>query len=184
MSTILRWLWIDAERWDRTGPRSLPSGAAVVIVASGLLSLIRFGGLVFEAPRSFARLMLVGVWGWLLLTLAVAGVAFVAGVVPRERVGASERLERALAITARSHLPLLALVGVVMVSGFFLRIYGPGAIASVFVLGVWFPAALVTGVRAATGARWRTAALVVAGPYLVWCLLIARHLLDQIEHLL
>lgn len=184
MDAILRWLWIDRDRWERVGPESVASAAAVVAVFAGLTSFVRFGGLVTDAPRAFVRLTLVGIWGWILLATTIAGSAVAFRVAVARGESATDRLRRAFAIVGRAHLPLLVLVGVTIVAGIFLQLSGPGLLVSVFVIGVWLPAALVTGVRAATGAPWWSATAVVAGPYALWFTVIARHLLEQIGHLL
>ncbi len=184
IDTVRRWLWIDDERWARIGPHSLAPASAIVVVASGLLAFVRFGGLTVQSPRAFARLTLTGIWGWMLLTALLVIVAVATRLVRVEPGDGAAQLRLALAIVGRSHLPVLVLVGATMVAGFFLQLHGPGLAVAVFVVGLWFPAALVSGVRGAARVSTAAAVGIVAGPYLVWCWLIARPLFDQVGHLL
>jgi hypothetical protein len=179
MSAALRWLGLDAARWERVGPHSLWSATALVVVSSSLLALSRFGGLVTVAPRPFVRLVLVGVWGWIWLAASVWLVAtIVARSMPRMP------LRTAFATIGLAHVPLLAVAVVVLVAAVMLQLLGPGLVTAVFVVAFWFPAALVTGVAHGWGASIARSAAIVAGPYAVWLFVVADHLSRQVGHLL
>ncbi len=64
-------LGLEPLRWEDVGPHRFWGGAATVFGAWMLVSLNRFGGLIIEAPRGFLRMAVVGVWGWIALSLAL-----------------------------------------------------------------------------------------------------------------
>ncbi|MFQ5556827.1 MAG: hypothetical protein ACE5GB_04880 [Acidimicrobiales bacterium] len=186
VTSTLRVLGLDRGRWARVGPAAFWPAAALAVGASALLALNRFGGLVVETPRAFARMTLVGVYGWLGLTLTVWLIGS-RGRAQRDHDDPpwwSGSLQITLVAVGLAHLPLLVLGGVVLVSAGLFRILGPGLIVAIFVLSFWFPAALVTAARHTHRLSLRRAAAVVGMPYLLWLALVGRHLLGQIQHLL
>jgi len=181
-----RLLGLDAAKWARVGPDSLWSAIALVATASFVMALNRFGGLIVDTPRSFLRLMLVGIWGWLGLALAtwliVSGVRTLQG--GRDEAGPPPSLQINVAALGLAHTPMLALGIVILVAAGLLEVLGPGFVAAVFVFGFWFPAGLIAATAHANRLAPLRAALVVAVPYLIWMSIIGRHLLDRIQHLL
>lgn len=181
MTVALRWLGLDEATWAQLGPRSWRTAMAVVVVASGMLALNRFGGLVTVAPRAFVRVTLIGVWGWIGLSLAVWIIAWIiAGVVGRRRPS----LGHTLGVVGWAHVSVAALGGVVFVAANVLQLLGPGRMAAMFVLAFWFPAAMVAGVGPAFEVGFGRALAIVVLPYLAWFWIVALHLLDRVEHLL
>lgn len=177
MTAALRRLRLDEATWAQVGPHSWRTAGAIVVVASGMLALNRFGGLVTTAPRAFVRLTLIGVWGWVGLSLAIW---IVARIVGRRRPS----LAHTLAVVGWAHASVAALGGVLFVAAIILQLLGPGRIAAMFVLAFWFPAAIVAGIRSAFEVGPGRAMAVVVVPYIAWFWIVALHLLDQIEHLL
>ena len=155
------------------------SGAAIVMVAAGLLSMNRFGGLLTQAPRAFVRLGLVVVWGWVGLGLAIWGT----GALIRSRPPRAAGLERTLASLGRAHVPLVALALIMFLSAGALQLRWPVAVATVAVVGWWFPHSLVTGARE-SGVNSRAASVpVVLTAYAGWLATVGRHLSVQLGHL-
>ncbi len=186
MNAVPRILGLDAVKWARVGPGSIWSALTLVTTTSFLMALNRFGGLIVDTPRSFLRLMLVGVWGWLGLAGAIWLVEGAARTIGDGRDGGVSvpSLQMAVAAVGLAHTPVLALGLVILVAAGLLEILGPGFVSAVFVFAFWFPAVL----SAATSHTLRLspvhALLVVLVPYLLWFAIIGRHLLDRVQHLL
>jgi hypothetical protein len=183
---IPRLLGLDAAKWARVGPESLWSAVALVATASFVMALNRFGGLIVDTPRSFLRLMLVGIWGWLGLALAIWLIINGARTLQsdRDEAGPPPSLQINVAALGLAHTPVLALGIVILVAAGLLEVLGPGFVAAVFVFGFWFPAGLIAATAHANRLAPLRAAVVVAVPYLIWMSIIGRHLLDRIQHLL
>ncbi len=160
-------------RWARVGPEAVWSGLALVLVAWGLMAINRLGGLTFDAPRAFLRLTVVGVWGWLGLALAIWLVA-----------GRASSLRRVLAVTGWVHVPVVGLAVLIFVVAGAFEVLGPGLIGAIVVFGVLIPSALVLGAEEVFGLERLRAVAVVSIPYLAWTVLVVRHVLGQVGHLL
>ena len=186
VTTAVRVLGLDRTRWARVGPHTLWSATALVAAASVLMALNRFGGALVDAPRAFLRLALVGVWGWLGLSVAIWLIAVRLPNLSGRSANRPRRgsLQHTLAAAGVAHIPLLLLGLVIFVAAAMLELLGPGLVAATFVFGFWFPAGLVTAIRHAHGLTLARALAVVAGPYVIWLLVIGRHLLGQVQHLL
>ena len=184
MTQTLRMLGIDRTRWVRVGPTSLLPAMATVLLASGLIALNRFGGALVDAPRSFMRLALVGVWGWLGLGSAIwLGAALLSRSASGSR-GSTSRPRETLVVVGLAHLPILALGVVILVAAGLLQWLGPGLVATVFVLAFWFPAGVTMATAHVHGLAPFRALSVVALPYLAWLGVVARHMIGQVQHLL
>ena len=178
--TTKKLLGLDRAKWQRVGPGSLTSAAAMVVVASCLLALNRVGGLVVHEPRSFVRLALVGVWGW----IGMAVVATVVLVVSGSARGDSGRtLRTTLAMVGAAHVPLIWASVVLFLGAGILQLLWPGLIMVVFVFAFWFPAAIGLGLRVSCGARVGVAVAATAVAYAAWVTVVGRHLYDQLAHL-
>jgi hypothetical protein len=180
VTTAVRLLGLERSRWRRVGPESLWSAAGLVLVGAGILALTRLGGLVVDAPRAVLRLMLVGVWGWVGLSVAI----WLTITATSGSAGPRPGLVHTLAIAGIAHAPVVALGVVVFVSAGVLDLLGPGMVTAWFVFAFWFPAMLVTGAAAGLHRSVPVAAASVAAPYLVWLVVVGRHVLDRIGHLL
>jgi len=186
MMVATRSLGLDEARWSYVGPASLGSAAIRVVAASLLFALSRFGGLVLDSPRAFTRMTLVGVYGWLGLTAGVwLGVAVLGAVTGATNNAAQPpSLQHSGSAVGLAHMPLLILGVVIFAAGGLFEILGPGLVAAAFVLGFWFPAALVAATRSAYQLSLTRAAAVLALPYLLWLAIVGRHLMTQVQHLL
>ena len=156
------------------------SGAAIVAVAAGLLSLNRFGGLVTQAPRAFVQLALVVVWGWIGLSLVIwLAMALFAHGRPR-----LDDLPATIGVVGRSHVPLVALAFIMFLFAGALQLRWPVLIATIGVVGWWFPRTVVIGLGSTAPGRRpeRLAATSVA--YVGWIATVGRHLLVQLGHLI
>lgn len=184
MSKRLGWLVIHPAKWDGVGPESVWSAAATVFVASTLLALNRFGGLATTAPRPFVKLVLIGVWGWIGLALAVWTLGSLLAGARSQRGPPITTLIRTAAVVGLAHAPIMALTVVVFVAADVMQLLGPGMVSAVFVFVVWFPAWLLAGTRSALRISLPRATAVVAVSYGAWLQVVGRHLLGQIAHLL
>jgi len=186
LRAVPRLLGLDASKWARVGPDSLWSAIVLVATASFVMALNRFGGLIVDTPRSFLRLVLVGVWGWIGLAIAiwlvVRGTRAVQG--DQAAAGPPPSLQVNVAAVGLAHTPVLALGIVIFVAAGLLEVLGPGFVAAIFVFGFWFPAGLIAATAHVNRMAPVRAAVVVAVPYLIWMSIIGRHLLDRIQHLL
>lgn len=173
-------------RWDFLDPSSVWSAIALVLLASFLMALNRFGGLAVTEPRSVLRLALVGIWGWLALTV---GIWVVAGFLSRAaqtsgRPSAPASLQLTLAMVGWAHLPIAALGVVILVAAGLMQLLGPGLVVGALVVGVALPAALVTGTQHVFRLSVARAVAAVAVPYGIWLLVVVRHMFTQLRHLL
>ena len=178
VTATVRWLRLDVDRWTRVGPQSLWSAMAIVVVTAGLLALVRFGGLVGEAPRAYLRLTLVTVWGWIALSFALVLLTRLA------QPAAGWNVRTIPAVVGLSHVPLATLAGVTLIAGGMLEILGPGRVLAVFALAAWVPASVIVGISVTAETALRRAAAIAAVPYGLWLVLFARHVLGQVDHLL
>ena len=178
--TTSRLLGLDRERWKRVGPGSLTTAAALVVVASFLLALNRIGGLVVDEPRSFVRLVLVGVWGWIGMAVVAAAVLVVSGSA---RGGSGRTLRTTLAVIGTAHVPLIWASVVLFLGAGMLQLLWPGLIIVIFVFAFWFPAAVGIGLRISCGARVGGAVAATTVAYAAWVTVIGRHLYDLLAHL-
>lgn len=180
LTATRRLLGLDRAKWQRVGPGSLTSAGALVVVASFLLALNRIGGLVVHEPRSFVRLVLVGVWGWIGMAVLATAVLVVNGSA---RGGSGRTLRTTLAVVGAAHVPLIWASVVLFLGASMLQLLWPGLITVVFVFAFWFPAAVGIGLRVSCGAPVRTAAAATAVAYAAWVTVVGRHLYDQLAHL-
>lgn len=186
MNVAIRMLGLDRAKWVRVGPGSLWPGVAFAVSASFLMALNRFGGLIIDTPRAFTRLALVGIYGWLGLSLALWGITTASYTIRPRGGGPVEPpgLTHTIAGVGIAHSPVLVLGMVIFAAANLLQILGPGKLAAMLILGFWFPAALVTAARYSHRLSWPRAVATAVVPYLLWLLVVGRHLMGQVEHLL
>lgn len=185
LTAATRALRLDAARWSAVDDEAWATGGVMVTVTAGIFTLARFGGLTFQAPRSFVRVALVGIWGWIALSAAVWVTLALAAVVGRRATRpAPPPPKLVLALVGLAHLPLLALAIVTLVVGLMFELRGPGRAVAVAALGAWFPASLVGAIRWRIGVTVPAAVAVVAVPYAGWLAVVASDYHRQIGHLL
>ena len=167
---------LSRRRWVR-GPVPFWQPVFVASAASLLLAFSRFGGLLIDAPRAFVRMALVGIYGWL-------GLAFAVWAALRLTQSSVPNLRRTIELAGLAHLPLLAFGVIMFFSANLLQLLGPGLVMAILVVGFWMPALLIAGTHHVHQVTVLRSTAVVALPYFVWALVIARHLLAQVRHLL
>jgi hypothetical protein len=164
-----RWYWLESEA-TRLG------SSAMVLGAFGLLAFNRLGW-PDSALRATVRFLLLGLYGWVGLSVAV----FIVIRLIYKRTGSPLKL---LLLFGHAHLPLLVVAVFVQVVSVSLDITGVSRWPALFVGVFWMPAMLAAAVHAWTDVKRHQAAVSVAMPYLVWAATLGRHLWDQLSHLL
>lgn len=177
MNTFLRTLRLDDFRWYWLESESTTVGSSAMVVGTFLLlAFNRFGWPDF-ALRATTRFLLIGLYGWLGLSLATLLLARLA----YKRAGSLSTLFR---LVAHAHLPLLFVGVVIQVAGVALDATGVARWPALFAGVFWMPAMLTAAICAWTDLRHHQAALSAGVPYLVWAATVGRHLWFQLEHLL
>ena len=179
-----RALRLDEGRWRDVGPASFWPALGIATVASFAWSLNRFGGALVDEPRSFVRLGLLGIYGWIGLAVAIWAIAAVVADDARALDEKPPSVLHSVAVVGLAHMPVVGLGGVVFIAANLAQVLGPGYVAAVFVLGLWFPAVLVAAAHHSFRLSIGRAALAALIPYLLWLLAIGSHLLGRIQHLL
>ncbi|MGI9622522.1 MAG: hypothetical protein ACR2PK_06770 [Acidimicrobiales bacterium] len=184
MTQALRLLGLHQDRWERATADSLWVAFAVAVAASVVLSLNRFGGLAVETPRAFLRMALIGVYGWLGVGMGIWLFAWGLNRLNRHRSQVRVSIAHSLVVAGFSHIPLLALGGAIFISATMLQVFELGNVLAWMVIGLWFPATLVSAARSTWRVSTIDAVLVVAVPYTVWIMTVWQHIHTQIQHLL
>lgn len=158
--------------------------ATLVVVGSWLLlAWNRFGYQGVETPRTVARFVLVGVYGWLglvaVLWLLGLGLNRIATrPVSRPAIGAP-----LLSVVGLAHLPLLVF-GFVLQLGQLIPVPFAMFLVTVVVFVLWLPAVLVAAVGSVTSRPWSTSAAHVAPAYAIWLVTVGGFLLSWLGHLI
>lgn len=163
-----------------------PTRAIATVVGGWLVAAWgRFGIQGLSAPRVLVRFVLVGVYGWLLLTAVVWAVGWLAGrraarsgVAPPTAPSAA----RILQLTGLCHQPLLV-VAIAVQFGQLVPLPALFRILAVVAFGLWLPAMLVTALGSAFRPSTRGAIVAAGAGYLVWLATAGRYLLDRVGHL-
>jgi hypothetical protein len=182
MSRFRIFLRVDNGTWSRAQADTLPRRMLTVVAAFVLAAWNRFGSQGFLGPRSPARMVLTGLYGWLALTVLIWFIArqrepAVPGTEPFS-------LQRAAAAVTVAHFPLIILGFYIATFGAFIRNPLPGTVLAVVVFAVWMPALLGRAMQHLTDVETVTALGLVAVPYLLWLAWIGRYLYLQVGHLL
>jgi hypothetical protein len=182
MSRFPIFLRVDNGTWSRVQADTLPRRVLTVVAAFTLAAWNRFGSQGFLGPRSPARMILTGVYGWLALTILV-------WLIARRRepaVPGTElfSLQRAAASVTVAHFPLIILGFYIATFGAFIRNPLPGTVLAVVVFAVWMPVLLGRAMQHLTDVETVTALRLIAVPYLLWLAWIGRYLYLQVGHLL
>ncbi len=169
---------IDQKNWRRLAVTGTLAGAAsVAIGAYGLLAFDRLGIQGVVEPKSAVRLLLIGFYGWMWL----AAAAWATG---RLALGIHSEFVPVLRLYGNAHLPLLFVGIAIQVFSVVGRTLGPALLVAVVAVLFWMPIMLTGATREAFSVDVRRAALLVAGPFLVWLVTVGRYLLTQLGHLL
>ena len=177
-STLVRVFRLDQDAWRNLAATGTFGGAALITIgAYAILAFDRLGIQGMVDPRATVRLLMVGFYGWLWLAVS-------AWAIGRVVLGADAALATVLRLYGNAHLPLV-FVGIgIQVFSVVARTQSPALVIAVLAGLVWMPAMLVAATRVVFDLEPGKAALVVAGPYLVWLLTVGRYLLGQLGHLL
>ncbi len=170
-------------RWRTITSEMFFVGAFTAFGASFVLAFNRFGGLLLDSPRQFVQLALYGIWGWLFLGTSI----WFTGRLVVDRVGSNAdqpSFIKTLTTVGFAHRPLLILGAVMFFSTGLLQINGPGLVVAVLALGLWMPALLALSVQHSRYIPLTNALVAIAAPYALWLVIVARHILSQVSHLL
>lgn len=122
------------------------------------------------------RLVLVGFYGWLGLAGGVWSVA------RYRRIDAD--FAQVFRLVGDAHMPIMLVAITLQLAAISLRLFGPGLAVATFTTLFWLPALLIGAIRKAYSTGLRQAAVIVAGPYLVWLASVGVTLYIQVGHLL
>lgn len=171
-------LRLNAWRWDHALLRTTPGPFMIPVAAWVLIGWTRLGGFVLTEPQAFVRFLLIGIYGWLGLGLAMWLVALVVVSEQRPSIWSFFR------IAGNGHLPVLTAAFIVAFIAGLLGVAGIGLWISGVMVGLWMPTMLTAGVMHATGLSLARAAVVAIVPQLVWLATVGRRAADQLSHLL
>ena len=186
MSDLGRSLRLDSSHWETIRADQLLGKLIMVVIAYLLLAVNRFGVLGFTAPKAAVRLVLVGVYSWLIL----AGFLWLVGRYASSSSSSDPSgqprptLPMAAVAVGTAHAPLLGTAIFIAVVAGFAQLQGPGWIAAIVLVGLWMPALLVQATQAITGLARNQAIALGLGSYLVWLATTGRFLHAQVGHLL
>ena len=178
MTSVARLLRFDSGTWrGHVAEGSLTSAVLVAMGAYAILAFDRFGVQGVMSPRGTVRMLLTGFYGWLWLAVA-------AWLLGRWIFTTDASFGTVFRLYGYAHLPLLVLAIAIQIFAVFAQVLGPSMVIGIFVGLFWLPTMLVAATRQALDLDWIKAAAIVAGPYLVWLLIVGRSLYTQVGHLL
>lgn len=177
MKTVLRTLRLDDFRWYWLESESTRVGSSAMVIGTFLLLAFNRLGWPDFAFRATMRFVLIGLYGWLGLSLATF-------VVVRLVLRRSGPFTTNLRLVAHTHLPLLVVAIVMQVTSVSLDLGGLAHWPAVFAAVFWMPAMLAAALCAWTDLKRSQAVLSTVVPYLVWAATVGRFLWNQLEHLL
>ena len=182
MSRFPIFLRTDVGTWTRIQVETLPRRMLTVVGAFALASWNRFGAQGFLGPRAPLRLLLIGLWGWLALSVVVWLIArtFDEDLRNDPLYG----LQRAAASMTVTHFPIIILGMYLGTFGAFIRTPIPGLILAVVVFAAWVPTLYVRAMLHLAQVDTRTAILAMIVPYALWLATVGRHLWQQLGHLI
>jgi hypothetical protein len=173
-----RLLRVDRATWVRyDAVGGLGSAVLITMGAYAILAFDRFGIQGLLAPRATVRILLIGLYGWLWL----AGVAWSVG---RLVLATQAPFATVFRLYGFAHLPLLLVAITIQVVSVALRVLGPSLAVALLGVVVWMPALLVSASRQAFELDTRPAFLLIAGPFLLWLVVVGGVLTAQLGHLL
>ncbi len=182
----LYFLRISRDRWDDMEIDHLGKPTATVVGSWTLMAWVRFGPQLIDDIRAVARFVLVGVYGWLALSLLIYLAArFVAGRLSAQQesgpVGAPPGLEATVAKVGLAHHALA-------VGGFAIQILqilpialltSLVAVASV----IWMGGQVVAAVASLQQRRWIDSTPAALTAWLAWLAIVGTYLWDRLGHI-
>ena len=175
-------LRIDPGTWTRVQVETLNRRVLTVVAAFALAAWNRFGAQGFLGPRAPIRLLLTGIWGWVLISVVVW---FFASRVDEDlRNDPLYGLQRAAVAMTVPHFPVIIVGFYIATFGAFIRTPIPGLILATAAVLAWIPALYVRAMQHLTGADTKTAALTMLGPYVLWLVTVGQYLWRQVGHLI
>lgn len=175
-------LRIDPGTWTRIQVETLPRRMLTVVGAFVLAAWNRFGAQGFLGPSAPVRMLLTGIWGWLILSLIVWLIAQTRN--EELRGDPLYGLQRAAVSMTVPHFPVIILGFYMATAGAFIRTPIPGIVLAVLVFGAWVPVLYVRAMKHLADVNTKTAAVAMIGPYVLWLVTIGRYLFQQVGHLI
>gem|GEM_PF-1435006 len=172
----------DVGTWTRIQVEMLPRRMLTVVAAFALAAWNRFGAQGFLGPRAPIRMLMVGLWGWLALSIIVWLIArrFDEDLRNDPLYG----IQRAAASMTVTHFPVIILGMYMATFGAFIRTPIPGFILAVAVFAGWIPALYIRAMKHLTDVDTKTAAMAMAIPYALWLATVGRYLWQLVGHLI
>lgn len=172
----------DPGTWTRIQVETLPRRTLTVLGAFALAAWNRFGAQGFLGPRAPVRMLLIGIWGWLILSVVVWLIARTRSEQLRD--DPLYGLQRSAAAMTVPHFPVLILGFYMATAGAFVRTPIPGLVLAIVFFVAWVPALYARALQHLTDVDTKTATLAMVGPYLLWLATIGRYLWQQVGHLI
>ena len=175
-------LRMDPGTWTRVQVETLQRRVLTVIAAFALAAWNRFGAQGFLGPRAPIRMLLIGIWGWLVLS-------FIVWLIARRfdedlRNDPLYGFQRAAVSMSVTYFPVI-IVGFYMATfGAFIRTPIPGLILLAVAVFAWIPALYARAMQHLTNLDRGPAVLAIAVPYLLWLATVGRYWWQQVGHLI
>lgn len=175
-------LRIDPGTWTRVQVETLQRRILTVLAAFALAAWNRFGAQGFLGPRAPIRLLLTGIWGWIVLSVVVW---FLASRINKDlRADPLYGIQRAAVSMTVTHFPVIIIGFYMATFGAFIRTPIPGFILLAAAVLAWIPALYIRAMQHLTSVDTKTAALAMIGPYALWLATVGRYLWQQVGHLI
>ncbi len=175
-------LRIDPGTWTRVQVETLNRRVLTVVAAFALAAWNRFGAQGFLGPRAPLRLLLTGIWGWLLLSVVVW---FLASRVNEDlRNDPLYGIQRAAVSMTVTHFPVIIIGFYMATFGAFIRTPIPGLLLLAVAVFGWIPSLYIRAMQHLTGVDLKAAAVAMIGPYVLWLATVGQYLWRQVGHLI
>lgn len=182
MSRFRIFLRADVGTWTRVQVETLPTRMLTVVGAFVLAAWNRFGVQGILGPRAPIRFLLVGLWGWIALSLVVWLIA--RRFDEDLRADPLYGIQRTAVSMTVTHFPIVIAGFYMATFGAFIRTPIPGLIIAIACFAVWIPWLYIRAMKHLADVDNKTAAMAMVGPYVIWLVTIGRYLWQQVGHLI